>query len=380
MSSADRPIEARARPVVAAPAAAPIAAANQLAFSSYLRVAAMSAVVLIHTMSAIVGNGAIRGSATWWAGTAIDLGVSWSVPVFIMVSGALLLAPRAGEGARAFYARRLHRIAIPLVVAHVGYLLVRLRWLHEQLTVGDVVRDLLRANLYVQLYFFWIILGLYLVTPLLRSALVGRSRRDLLIIGGGAIAWMWSVRAGAVVLTAIGTSTTVWQPAALTLFAPYIGYFILGYALRDVVLSGRALLVAGLVFVAAEAVVIAQYALWASNPVAATLIGGGYQGLPVAISAIMLFTIVRSLVPATSRAARPPFAAPMRHLGELSLGVFIGHLVVLRLGWMVPGFSFSIVKHSLPTALVLWAGVTMASFAVCAVIARIPVLRRFIGF
>ena len=137
-------------------------AGRSFAFASYLRVAAMSGVVLIHTLSGIVGNPAIRFSATWWAGTALDLGSSWAVPVFIMVSGALLLESRPGEGARAFYARRLQRIAIPLVVAHVGYLLVRFRWLHEPLTMPRVVADLLHATVYVQLYFFWIILGLYL--------------------------------------------------------------------------------------------------------------------------------------------------------------------------------------------------------------------------
>src|SRR5205814_94996 len=121
-------------------------------------------------------------------------------PVFIMVSGALLLESRPGEGARAFYARRLQRIAIPLVVAHVGYLLVRFRWLHEPLTVPRVVADLLHATVYVQLYFFWIILGLYLITPLLRSALADRTRGELLVIGVAGIGFMWAVRAGAQIL------------------------------------------------------------------------------------------------------------------------------------------------------------------------------------
>src|SRR5437762_7039412 len=113
-------------------------AGRDLAFASYLRVAAMSAVVLIHSCSAIVGNTGIRDSGTWWLATALDLGSSWAAPVFIMVSGALLLAPRPGEGARAFYARRVQRIAIPLVVAHVGYLLVRWLLHGEHLTVAGI--------------------------------------------------------------------------------------------------------------------------------------------------------------------------------------------------------------------------------------------------
>ena len=330
-------------------------AGRSFAFASYLRVAAMSGVVLIHTLSGIVGNPAIRFSATWWAGTALDLGSSWAVPVFIMVSGALLLESRPGEGARTFYARRLQRIAIPLVVAHVGYLLVRFRWLHEPLTVP-------------------------LITPLLRSALAARTRGELLVIGVAGIGFMWAVRAGAQILALAGAPTAIWQPAALTLFIPYIGYFIIGYALRDVVLGGRNLLGAIGVFVTANALVVWQYAIGAKVPALAVLLGGGYQGLPVALTAVSIFVIGRSLVNPASRLASPPFQAPMRRLGELSLGVFIIHLLLLRFGWMTPSFRFSVVKQNLPLALLLWAVVTIGSFAVCAVIARIPIIRKTIGF
>jgi surface polysaccharide O-acyltransferase-like enzyme len=358
----------------------PTRAAPDLAFASYLRVAAMSGVVLIHTMSAIVANTEIRGSATWWAGTALDLGVSWSVPVFIMISGALLLAPRESEGARAFYARRLQRIAIPLVVAHVGYFLFRALWLGEQLTAATVVRDLLRANVYAQLYFFWIILGLYLITPLLRPALAGRPTRDLLVIGGAMIVWMWAVQAAAVLLTSLGARTQIWQPAALILFIPYVGYFVLGYALRDLVVGKERLAAVIGLFAVASVVVVLQYGFRGGSPVLAILAGGGYQGLPVAITAVTLFVVARSLIRRGGTLAQPRLQPTMRHLGELSLGVFIVHLAIVRLAWDTATFNFDVVKRSLPLSLGLWLMVTLASFALCAVIARIPVVRRSIGF
>jgi surface polysaccharide O-acyltransferase-like enzyme len=353
---------------------------HNLAFASYLRVAAMSAVVLIHSCSAIVGNTAIRFSGTWWAGTALDLGSSWAVPVFIMVSGALLLEERPGEGARAFYGRRLQRIAIPLVVAHVGYIAVRWFLLSEPLTVAGLVRDLLQGTIYVQLYFFWIILGLYLITPLLRPALAGRTRGELFAIGAACVGWMWAVRAGAQVLAVVHARTEIWQPAALTLFIPYIGYFVMGYALRDTILHGKALLTAAGLFLAADALVIWYFGVGSHNAVVAVLAGGGYQGLPVAVSAITLFVIVRSVIHPFSAAAGPPLQSAMRHLGELSLGVFIVHLLFLRIAWNTPLFAFGLVKQSVPLTVAMWFIVTVVSFATCAVVARIPILRRTIGF
>ena len=378
MSARDLPRDPHARGTD--PALTTGGAGRDLAFASYLRVAAMSAVVLIHSCSAIVGNQALRFSGTWWVATALDLGSSWAVPVFIMVSGALLLAPRPGEGARAFYARRLQRIAIPLVVAHVGYLLVRWLIQGEQLTVAGIVRDLLHGTIYVHLYFFWIILGLYLITPLLRPALAGRPREELVVIGGACIGWMWAVWAGAQILGIAGVRTVIWQPAVLTLFIPYIGYFIMGFALRDLVLRGGALLGAIGLFGAAEALVVWQYAVGAQNSVLAVVAGGGYQGLPVAVSAITIFVIGRSLIHPTSPAAAPPLQGAMRHLGELSLGVFIVHLLFVRIAWNTPPFAYGLVKQSVPLTVALWFIVTLVSFATCAAIARIPILRKTIGF
>jgi surface polysaccharide O-acyltransferase-like enzyme len=363
----------------AAAAAAAARSPEQLAFTSYLRVAAMSAVVLIHTVAGIVSNPAIRGSLTWWGGTALDLGVSWSVPTFIMVSGALVLAPRSREGAMAFYRRRLDRIAIPLVVAHVGYFAVRARLQHEHLTAAVVIRDVLRANVYPHLYFFWIILGLYLVTPLLRAIVSDRTRNQVLVIGSAAVGWMCLVAGSARVLHITGGAGTPWQPPALTLWIPYLGYFILGYALRDLVLNRRWLLVALAVFVVADFLVIWHYAVGARNPVANVLLGGGYQGLPVAASVIALFLIARSVMHPGARLARPHFAIPMRRLGDLTLGVFVIHFLVMRYAWKIPGLAYAQIKVDLGRSLVLFLIVLAVSFLICAVIARIPVARRAIG-
>ncbi len=357
------------------------ASPEELAFTSYLRVAAIAAVVLIHTMSAIVGNRAIRVSGTWWAGTALDLGVAWAVPLFIMVSGALLLAPNPNERAGDFYRRRLHRIAIPLIVAHVGYFAVRALLLHERLSPQVIVRDLLRASVYTQLYFFWIILGLYLITPPLRRLIARLSRPEVAFIGFAAVAWMWAVTIGARTLQVVGGGGSVppWQPAALTLWIPYFGYFVLGYALRDTIHRGWPLVAVLALFLLADATVIWHFGIGGSIPAANVILGGGYQGLPVATATIALFVIGRSVIPPSSALAQPLFALPMRRLGELTLGVFIIFPLVVRAGWRIPGPAFGEVKHNLPSALLLWAVAVVVSFAVCAVIARIPILRRTIG-
>jgi len=318
------------------------------------------------------------GTATWWIGTSLDLGSRWAVPVFIMVSGALLLGQRPNEGAREFYARRIRRIAIPLVVAHIGYFVVRAVLLHQILTPKVVVFDLLAAKVYSQLYFFWIVLGLYLVTPLLRSALAGREAKTLTTIGAAGIAFMWAVHAGATAMSAVGHPIDIWQPASLTLWIPYLGYFLLGYALRNVTLGRAGLAATVVVFVLANAAVVWNYTT-GSGSVAAALFGGGYQGLPVAAAAISLFLMARTVLHPTSALALSPSTPVMRRLGELTLGVFVVHLVIMLYAFHLPGLAAPTASRSLAATLILWAVVLTASFVACELLARIPVLRRSIG-
>jgi len=349
---------------------------RELAFTSYLRLGAMAAVVGVHTLASIVSNDAIRGSATWWVATALDLGSSWCVPLFIMVSGTLLLEPD-GLGAGAFYRRRLRRIAIPLVVAHVGYFALRAVG-GEHLTPSIIVHDLLHATVYTQLYFFWIILGLYLVTPLLRRV-IGGDPRVALATGAAALAWMVAVSSGAAMLHAIGQPVAIWQPAALTLWVPYLGYFVLGYALRSWVAGPGALAAAVASFLLADALVVWHYTVGLRFAVADVLLGGGYQSLPVAVSAVALFVIGRRLVTPGSRLAAPALAPVARTLGALTLGVFIVHVAILRLARALPMLGFADATSRLPLALVLFAVALTGSFALCALVARVPVLRRSIG-
>ena len=318
------------------------------------------------------------GTATWWIGTSLDLGSRWAVPVFIMVSGALLLGQRPNEGAREFYARRIRRIAIPLVVAHIGYFVVRAVLLHQVLTTKVVVFDLLAARVYSQLYFFWIVLGLYLVTPLLRTALAGREAKALITIGAAGIAFMWAVHAGATAMSAVGHPIDIWQPASLTLWIPYLGYFLLGYALRNVTLGRAGLAATVVVFVLANAAVVWNYTT-GSGSVAAALFGGGYQGLPVAAAAISLFLMARTVLHPTSALALSPSTPVMRRLGELTLGVFVVHLVIMLYAFHLPGLAAPTASRSLAATLILWAVVLTASFVACELLARIPVLRRSIG-
>ena len=78
------------------------------------RLIATFAAVFLHVAAGVVVY-SNPGSQYWWAGNIYNSFVRWCVPVFVMVSGALLLNPNKMESMETFYKKRLSRILIPLL-------------------------------------------------------------------------------------------------------------------------------------------------------------------------------------------------------------------------------------------------------------------------
>lgn len=182
----------------------------------------MAAVVLVHAVSPLVNTAyADLNSPTWWAAHTLDSALRWCVPVFVMISGALLLRPRP-EGVGAFYRKRWARIGIPLAVWTGGYLLWE-RW-RDDIAVSDAVSQVASGSPSIHLYFLYVIAGLYLLTPFLRTIVAHTPRTRLwwftgLVLALGAADQLLALIDGAGGVT------------AATQFLPFLGYYLLGWLL-----------------------------------------------------------------------------------------------------------------------------------------------------
>lgn len=188
-------------------------APQSIAWIDAARIAAILAVISIHVVSPLVTNRSLPES--WWFGNVVDSVARWSVPVFVMLSGALLLHSSLADDPLAFYRRRLSRILPPLIAWTVIYLV------RGSVTLDQAVSYVLAGRPSFHLYFLYLLVGLYLVAPFLRP-LVARTDRRVLGIG-------------IVVFLALGMSDdliVVWRHLggvnAATRFVPYIGYFLAG--------------------------------------------------------------------------------------------------------------------------------------------------------
>lgn len=148
--------------------------------------------------------------------------VQIGVPLFLMLSGAFLLAQPI-ENPSTFYRKRLPRLLIPLAVWLPLYYLYF--WI-KGVNVAEYALHLFWAKGYFHLWFLPPLLGLYLVTPFLRKLIerVSRSRHLTLI----ALALLLLEVIGSLFLFVYQVELPI-----PILFIPYLGYYLLGYVLKD---------------------------------------------------------------------------------------------------------------------------------------------------
>lgn len=228
------------------------------------------------------GPGSLNGPGTynWHVLNVWDAFSRWAVPIYIMLSGSLLLDPNRVESPSKFYHKRLMRIGAPLVFWSLFFM-----WLDVYYTGWRTARDpayqvshtvewtflsqkhwtdvwqlrpwnthsrwdwfkylvfynprqawmnLLKGEPYVHLHFIFRIAGLYAFTPVLRVCLHHVPRK---MVVASVITMLALSSADSVANNITGT-----EPSVFARFAPFLGYYLSGYLLRSVVLSKSQLL------------------------------------------------------------------------------------------------------------------------------------------
>jgi surface polysaccharide O-acyltransferase-like enzyme len=189
----------------------------------------------------------------FWVCNLFNSASRWAVPVYIMLSGALLLDPARIETPEMFYKKRLSRLGVPIVF-WTAFFMAFTVWLqnrpegHRMHEGTNIWTELLLGKPYAHLHFIFRIAGLYAFTPFFRAFLQHASRR---VVTLAVILCL-----GLASLKSLADGITGTEESVFVRFVPFIGYYLAGYLLRDVKLSARALygcwfLAAGCVFLLA---------------------------------------------------------------------------------------------------------------------------------
>ncbi|MCD6405730.1 MAG: acyltransferase family protein [Planctomycetes bacterium] len=323
--------------------------------------------VWLHVSLEIVSQTGGPASPGWWPALLADSFARWSLPVFVMVSGALLLDPRKTESLSGFFKKRMHRILIPLVFWSAVYL--SLRAVFGSISTGEVLRCvLITGHPWAHLWYLYMIPALYLFTPFLRTYVRSSSHRERNYLTGFIF-----------VLASLHSFLAMYfidyTPTVLTMFLPFLGYYICGYQLRSVKVSGINL----------KAVIVLIVGCGTASALATTLLvrhfGLVRQGFfprtffspTVIVMSCAVFLLVMRLCHGGHGTAR--FVTAAGRIAPATLGIYVLHPLVLAFPEKVLGFD-GVGLHPVAAIPLFAISAFLVSYLVIALVMRIPYLRR----
>lgn len=337
-----------------------------LDYADGLRTAAILAVVALHSSGIWVMNAPVIESLEWWTGHAVDSLSRWAVPAFIMLSGALLLDPERREGILLFYRKRFVRVVIPLLVFAPIYFYWAARYHGEVRTLAEMWLSFRQGLLQNPLYFLFIIIGLYLIVPLLR-----------VVVRKTPVQILWLVCLGLFWIPVSGWLFAHIQLDSMTRFLPYIPYFLLGYLLRVERGGLWAIATSAAAFLASGAwVIVKTYSLVQlyGREDGRSFALYDHFSVPVVIMSAAAFVLCRELL---GRRLSPALVRSFALIGPATFGIYLVHALVLD---VVYGYAKPFVPVSPPLVLVCEVS---AIFIISGLLSlgwlKVPFLRLAIG-
>ena len=295
------------------------------------------------------------------------------VPLFVMLTGALLLAPSKNEELGVFFKKRFARIGLPFVFWAVAYFLWAIYVENQQVSNSFFVQGILTGP-YFQFWYLYMLMGLYLLTPILRLMVAQASEKLYRYFMA-----IWFVGVSLVPLITTFSSYDV-NP---NLFAipGYVGYFVLGAYLVNVRIRRKylvALLALGIALTAIGTFQVSR------------TIGGGtsfyfqeYLSPTMILASISFFLLLNTFrAPIELAYAKPSWRRRiMAAISENTLGIYLFHMMIIYtlqnglLGVTLNGNTVnSIIGVPLMVAIVL-----LVCLAVLVPLKKVPVLKRLIG-
>ncbi|MGA2670075.1 MAG: acyltransferase family protein [Dehalococcoidia bacterium] len=151
-----------------------------------VRIFAGFGLVFIHVCGVALEHVKNINSFNWWIGNYYLTLVVYCVPLFVMISGLLLLDPRKNEPTSVFYKKRASKIIIPTMFWTAFFVI----WTYfgdtiingNPVSIRYMVKIVLLGTPYPHMWFFYMIIGLYLFTPFLRKIIRLSSYNELLFL------------------------------------------------------------------------------------------------------------------------------------------------------------------------------------------------------
>lgn len=326
---------------------------KEIYWISNLRILATFAVVLLHCASPLVVDFEGNSRTNWWASNTYDGLARFCVPVFVMISGYLLLGKPIDFFN--FYIKRLKRIVLPFVFWTLIYLICNVFVFKTILysSFFSLVVKFFMSVVYGSVFHFWfiyMIIGLYLIIPFINPWIVKARKIEIEFF---IIVWLVSILFD-------NTFLVTYKPNLnLSFFSNYLGYLILGYYLGNYNLKFfRYSMLKILVYLFSGTIILlGTYYLTSIKNKFDGYFYGNFNFM-VILNTVSLFLVFKDIV--NVRLTKYGF---FKLLNENSFGIYLIHILILKCINLL-GISINLFNSFLSIPLLAILTLVLSNFAI----------------
>jgi surface polysaccharide O-acyltransferase-like enzyme len=299
----------------------------------------------------------------WWAANVYESVSRTAVPLFFMVTGALLL-PR--EISLQSILMRLWRVVIPLVVWSALYLI------YQQVNFYAWIPKILKAPVIYHLWYLYTLIGAYLFLPVTAGFFQANNLKTLLFVMA-----VWFFGATIVpTIWAIAYAPAEYNGISWEFLSLYAGYMVLGAILYREITFKKPLLIISVLIWGGCTAAIACLTWFRSIHVGHPDDTFYAYGSPfVALGAAAAFVFLREFSRNYLLKSKWVLAVSSR-LSRLCFGVYLVHAMILDIFYL-KSFHYNFTNPWVAIPIV-----TLAAFGVSAaivgVLQKLPLIRRIV--
>lgn len=311
----------------------------RLYYLDILRILAIFAVIIIHVASQSLYYTSPVKSNTWLGLSMWDSLVRWSVPVFVMISGVLFLNPeRPFDFQRLLKKNVLHLVEITLIW-HVIYALYT--FFFENQSKANFVSLLIKG--YTHFWFLHMIIGLYLIVPILRKITVDKFLTKYLLLISFVTAIIIPtilnfyqsmakvVSFPIVISTVMDSLISLVNSFHFQFPMGFLVYFLAGYWLSTLKFNQKGrYTIYGLGLFSALVTTIGTYLFSIKFNTRETPLFD-YMNLNIFLIAISIFIFFKYLIPRFKVETKPQLADNILTLSKLTFGIYLVHFMLVHI-------------------------------------------------
>lgn len=297
-------------------------------YFDWLRVLATIAVVTIHISANFVNENYFDGETSWLAANFFESFTRWCVPMFVMISGALILSDEREYTYKSFLTKRISKVFIPLLSWSILYYVFYYFQGRVELDPLQFISRFLNNGISVHFWFIYMLLGLTLVSPLIKLMLKNATQKDLTYFLG---LWFYASVVSRVLEHLYGITFNM----ELFFVTDYVGYYVLGYYLfkYDLPLALRKFLYVGIAAGLTATFLLTFFKTLEADGVFQSY-WYGYHSPYVVLASIGIFVLFKHSSSLNSK----KLPAVPNFINTTSFGIYLVHMMVLKfIGERFPG-------------------------------------------